>query len=395
MGRPVGYTVYHVRINGSPVTDFIFDAELAQGFGKHDMAFLRVLMKMDHPAPWKLRPWPDGAAVEIQWGRNPVITTWYGYISHHTQQSEDDNGTHAPQITYVCLGTSKPMNSDRNRTWGGGQQASQWITPTYVAKRIAREHGLRAVVTPGTWRLDYEVQAAESDFGFLCRLADKVGYRFWVSGATLYFVDPLTVLAGVRHLFVPRYHIDKVPGFSDTAVDLQVSQGDSLPGATAGTRAIYGFDPGTHGLYRATAGGGPVQITNTSRQPKSYWEAKNLVSASQSLSQFWLGGTVTLRGYPLLYPGKVIEIDGARLPGQKSGFWLVTGVHHLLRQAGLPNPVLDKYETRASIVTNTTAHTPAGLKSVQRVIPEFTRCVLDSQKRWRSTSMSVVREAVL
>ena len=66
------------------------------------------------------------------------------------------------------------MNSDKTRTWG---QAS----PTYMAKQVAAEHGLRAVLTSTSWVSDYEVQPSESDFQFLNRMGSKYGFRLFVS----------------------------------------------------------------------------------------------------------------------------------------------------------------------------------------------------------------------
>lgn len=58
-----------------------------------------------------------------------------------------------------------------------------------IAKKIAGAHRLSAKVQSVPFTYDYMLQHNETDYDFLQRLADQVGYRFWVTGDELYFQE--------------------------------------------------------------------------------------------------------------------------------------------------------------------------------------------------------------
>ena len=195
-----------------------------------------------------ITPWADNAPVQITWGRQPqTIMTWYGYVNHHKMATIADSGTHNLQYTYYCIGTSKPMNTVASKAWGS-------VTPTYIAQQMAAKYSLRCVVTSTTWVLTNEVQANETDFQYMNRVASKTGYRFWVSGGTMYFIDPAVVLVATSTQLVPNYFMYKRLDWQDTIRDFQKYQGDNLPGSQVATRNLYGIDPLTGAFFTATAG---------------------------------------------------------------------------------------------------------------------------------------------
>jgi late control gene D protein (GPD) len=390
MTVPVGHVIANISVNGSPSKEHPVDFELRQEWGKHDLYFLRLVVPKGQKAN-TLKAWPDGAAIAIQWGRNPGagITTWYGYINHHTVDTSDDMAGQNVQITYALIGTSKVLNGDLNRTWVK-------YTPTAIAQKIARDNSLRCVVTSISWTLPYEVQAHESDFEFLNRIADKVGFRFWVSGGTLYFIDPVVLLAGKTTNATPTYSIDHAAYIQDTATNFQIHQGDSLPGAFSEmSRDLYGLDHNTHKVFKVTASGSSGSqgsIVNTARHTTSQQEAKKLQNAAQGLSQFWITATVDVFGCVLLYPGKAINISGKAVPNKNSAAWIVTSATHVGRLSGSPDATKDSYITRLTVVTNVKQVIPK-IKGVHQITPEMIQCNL-SGGTWKAASLNVVIEGV-
>lgn len=383
---PTGFVVYQIYVNGQLVTDIPLDVRIAQTWGLHDLVSVRIEYNRMRPAS-SISVWPDNAPVAIVWGRRPqALTTWYGYVNHHQYKSNASSGTNNNEYTYYLAGTSKPMNSETSRLWGS-------VTPTYIAKQIASNHRLRAVVTSTNLVLANEMQANMSDFDFMNYLAGKTGYRFWVSGGTLYFIDPAAVLRGTTGQGVPTYFQNKLLTQQDTLRDFDMLQGDNLPGSTVATRQMYGIDSTTGHVFLASAGSGSVVKTNTSRMAGSLGEANLYLSAWQSLSQFWIGAQAEVFGSAALYPGKVVSLQGTGLAGDNVGYWIVVSAKHILLSSGTPNSANDKYATQLVIMRNTSASIPA-VRGVVPVNPEFTGCTLSSGV-WQSVNQSVVVEGVV
>ena len=387
--KSVGYVVYSIKVNGQQVLDWPYDVQLQQRWGEHDLMTLMLYVPKGRPHKNRLVAWADLAPIEVAWGRQPGdISTWYGYVHHHQVHTEDVNtGDRAMlQIDYVCIGTSQVMDTDRQVTW-------QNIKPSDIAVRIAKNNRLRSVVTVTEWVIDYEVQASQSDFKFLNKLANKYGFKFWVSGGTLYFIDPSAVLSGASNYFVPHYVINGIPGYRDTARQFKLNEGSSMPGGYQATRSISGIDSSTGKPFTVTNGTGSTSLVHTDLLARSYAEGKQLIDATASLAQYWVGATVQVFGQTILYPGKVVHLSGYLLPDNLPADYIVTGARHHLKQAGVTDPTKDLYITDLEIMTNSKAGTPL-IKGVQKISPELCTCILNG-KTWQSTSMAVITDGVL
>ena len=380
---PVGPVVYQVAVSGTVVTDWVLDVELLQTWGYHDIFIVRIEYNRAS-AMSTITPWADNAPVTITWGRQPqTIVTWYGYVNHHKLSSNADSGTHNLQYTYYCIGTSKPMNTVASKSWGS-------VTPTYIAQQVALKYNLRCVITDTTWTLTNEMQASESDFHYMNRIAAKTGYRFWVSGGTMYFIDPAVVLVATSTQLVPTYYMYKRLDWQDTLRDFQKYQGDNLPGSLVASRDMYGIDPITGQFFTATAGTGTYTQTNTVRTATSLADAQQHVNSWQALSQWWIAATGEVFGTTLVYPGKVIRLGGDAMPTSEQGFWIVGSARHLLKVSGTSYPVNDKYVTKISMLRNSSAAIP--YKTAKQITPEFVTMSL-SGGLWVSSNTSVISDA--
>jgi hypothetical protein len=389
MPIPLGPVVYSIYVNGTLATETPLDVTLEQCWGEHEMFSVRIEYPRTFVGIPSMSFWADNATVRILWGRRPDnLHTWYGYVNHHNVKGNADSGSKALQVTYYLLGTSKPMNSDKTRTWGN-------TTPTYIARKIASEYGFRTVVTSTNWILPYEVQANESDFCFLNRVADKVGFRFWVSGGTLYFIDPAVILSGSSDISVPRYTMDKRFDQVDTVVNFDMNQGDNLPGAEKAIRSIYGVDPGSGRVFQVSAANvapSATQHTMTGWPATSVAEAQNIVNAWQSRSQFFISAKAELFGDILIYPGKLVHLSGLQMPKDGTGLWLVTAARHILKVSGTTLTTSDKFVTQVELVRNSGNITP-NIKNVSKISPEFVQCDIH-QGHWRSRNTAVLYDGV-
>src|SRR5579862_8175604 len=136
MGLPVGPVVYAIYVNGIQANEFPLDVELRQEWGCHDLFMIRIEIPRTYTGISSYQFWPDNSPVQIIFGRrSDNITSWFGYVNHHTVNGNSSSGSKALEIVYTLIGTSKPMNTDRSKTWGQ-------VTGTYVAKTIFGSYGL-------------------------------------------------------------------------------------------------------------------------------------------------------------------------------------------------------------------------------------------------------------
>lgn len=385
-----GPVILAVKINGTTNFDLPLEVEINQRWGHHDMVTVKVVATKNHPYRKLLSAWKDGAAIELLWGRIPdQLITWYGYINHKEFHSDDEWGAGTIQMTYHLIGTSKVMNSHKNQTWTD-------IEPSVIAYKIAKENSFRCVATKTSQKIDYELQAFESDFQFLNRLADKIGFRFWVSGGTLYFIDPAVVIQGKNQRFVPHYLIDKLPGYRDTAMNFSTKQGDNLPGSAIANRQLFGMESNGR-IFRVQADSGNTNLPammNPEWFVRSVGEGKSRINAKQSLSQFWLYAEVDVGGFVLLYPGKLVNLDGHGIADQNQGDWMVTAVKHVLRSRSFQtDDTLDQYWTHVECMKNIKAAAPQ-IKGQQPIKPELVTCIL-ANNTWKSTNLNAIQEGVV
>lgn len=378
--------VYSVAVNDSPSGEVIQDVFMEMAWGQHDLVAIRIEYNRGSDMG-SIVPWPDNARIKMQWGQSAgALQTWFGYVNHHEMKSNADSGMHNLQITYYCLGTSKPMNTQNSYQWGN-------VTATYVAKVMAKRYGHRCVVTSGAQIQVGLQQANMSDFQFMNYLAQKTGYRFWCSNGTIYFVDPAIYFMGGYNQGVSTFSQDKLQSQQDTMRDFTLLRGDNLPGSAVANRIVYGVDGATGHLISSSTGGAGPTIVNTSRSVYSIADAQQVINSWAGLSQFWIGASAEFFGDQGLYPGKIVYLDGNALPGGNIGYWVVSRAKHLLLMSGTANPVADKYTTQVDLLRNTGGPLP-NYKNVVTVSPEIVQCV-NNHGSWNAAQQVVIVDGVL
>jgi hypothetical protein len=314
-----------LTISGHRITNFIKRVEVREGYGVHSMVLIDVTTGAANTA------YPELAPVVLDFGRSPNdIVRWYGYVHHSSVLAS--NGSQSVTTRYVCIGTSLPLNIQRTRSWKN-------VSPTSIARQVGRQNGLRTVISPSARRLTYWAQSGQSDFKLLQDLATEVGFRFWVEGTTLYFLDPRILLLGQRSQNIPVFSKNQQPGVMDTLKELSILTGTMVPrdNGTTGISSISGLDAKTGRVIKASssANSGTAPFLNsitTARAVDNYADAQALMEARTLASRGWITMQATLYGTAKVAPGTLVAITGSSVSPDRAGRWMVTGTKHVINR---------------------------------------------------------------
>ncbi|MFE2101076.1 contractile injection system protein, VgrG/Pvc8 family [Streptomyces sp. NPDC059468] len=282
-------------------------------------------------APTSNKPYAELTPVTLDFGRAPNdLVRWWGYVHHSGEIASAD--TQHVVVRYVCIGTTLPMNTQRTRSWKN-------VSPTSIVRQVGRENGLRTIISPSARRLTYWAQSGQSDFKLVNDLAAETGYRFWVEGATLYFLDPRILLLGQQSQDIPVFSKNQQPGIQDSLQSLSILTGTMIPrsNGTTGTSAISGLDAKTGKVLKASsaADAGTAPFLNhitTSRAVDNYADAQALMEARTLASRGWITMQATLYGTAKIAPGTLVGIGGNSVSADNKGRWMVTNTKHLINR---------------------------------------------------------------
>jgi hypothetical protein len=277
------------------------------------------------------------------------------------------------------------MNATAPRAWTG-------VTASFVVAEIARKHRLRALLHRSGTKLDTFTIRSETDFASLQRLAAEAGFRLWVDGATVHFVDPNVLIRSAVSVSVPAY---------TDVIDFAISPGTLVPrdggvvsekvvnGRSIATSKAFSVKSGTVLKTRPsdTQGFTPPIVAVLPGQVGTYAEAQQRLAVANNL-QNWITATVRLPGAPLLHPGALVSIDGPHVPADQTGVWHLESARHVMN---------------ISAVGNTMHSTEVTLSRNQGEVPVFSRtsqlsgtpavvgCVRRQTQFWESESLDIVR----
>lgn len=356
--------------------------EVRQAYSEH------TLVVVDLSVPTNLLRVPGGALypemtpVMVDWGRSSIeANRFYGYVNH-PEIITNESGN--PTVRYFCLGTSLVMNASTPRSWSG-------VTASFVVAEIARTHRLRALLHRSITKLPTFTIRSETDFASLQRLAAEAGFRLWVDGATVQFVDPNVLIRSAASVFVPVY--TGVTDFSITPGTLVPRSGGVVSekvvnGRSIATKKAFTVKSGTVLKTRPSdvQGFKPPIVSVLPGEVGTYTEAQERLTIANRL-QNWITATVRLPGAPLLHPGSLVSIDGPQVPADHTGIWHIEGTRHVMN---------------ISAVGNTAHSTDVTLSRNQGQVPAFSRtsqlsgtpavvgCVRRQTQFWESESLDIV-----
>lgn len=250
-----------------------------------------------------------------------------------------------------------------------GSKVTTYAAMTYsdVVRQIAQRLGLDASLTATTGQFPYLIQSG-SDLQFLEDIADRIGYDWWIGGASgkqLIFGPP-TAGAPVASFTGGEDLIEfavRASGLHPTGVTV-TGWSPSTQSTVSSAQKAVGAGPGTSALARPgmashiTSGGklSPALATTFRPGATTADEANDL---AKSLSDHAATGAVTARGKvdgtAMIQPGVVVEIKDV---GNGSGKYRITHVEHAYSASGFvtrftagdrrPTGLLDLLGTRPS-----------------------------------------------
>jgi phage protein D len=304
----------------------------------------RVLLDQLPPEIW----WPENRPVRLVYGPTPSMAKEFvGYVvspeivSDDTQQVTPHVAGQMIDIRYTMLGATKPLQTVKTRAWSS-------CTAPYMASEIVESNGLGAV-TSAHPRVFPSRQQAESDFAFLRRMADEIGWRLVADGTTVYFTDPRVKLSSR----IPSFRQNHRGGIQDTMQAFNAVTGDLDPAGTRRTQhettslSNAGvISSALDAAPRSTSTGQVVEAQvrqrSTTYVARSYAEAQAISAAAVARNLWWATAAATVDGDVDLAPGCVVELGGTALTSQYAGQWMTRAAHHRL-SFSLADPRLSSY----------------------------------------------------
>lgn len=289
--------------------------EVHQAFGNHTVVVLdySVNKRSSYVLP------PEKTPVSVTWGTTPNGTkTFYGYVNHYV--SDSDSSGIKSSVKVVVLGTSKDMNTAQPTTWQGATRSG-------VAREIAKRHRLRSVIHPHPVVLETWTTGLRTDFQALQELASESGYRVWVDGATLYFLDPDELMLSSQNQSFPEF-------FGSDIRDAKLLGGSGAPidEGVATRKVVYGLDYHNNEFFEAANGNenDPVQVLPVTAS--AYYEADSWLDAAQKQSSAYYNAELILSGNSDIYPGNLILLGNTKTTTDLSGYWVVLTSTHDISQ---------------------------------------------------------------
>jgi phage protein D/phage baseplate assembly protein gpV len=215
------------------------------------------------------------------------------------------------------------------------QRTFMKMTISQIVSNICRENGFRADVTASRQRHEYIMQNNETDWEFVARLAQRIGYEFIVRGKTASFKPPQgSAPVDLRypddlHAFSPRI----------TAV-AQVKEVTVRGFDFVGKRAAVGNSSSAEQLTEAgikrkdvDTQFGAAKLEIAGQSVRTNEEAKALAHAQHNLlANAYLAAEGMCLGNPKIKAGAMLNITGV---GRKySGTYRVAKAEHVLTTGG-------------------------------------------------------------
>ncbi len=226
----------------------------------------------------------------------------------------------APPDTVSIRGVATSVNSALRTASSEGYEET---TLDAIASRIAQKHGLKLVGQIQPITIDRVTQYAETDVGFLKRLAGEYGYALKVTTdelvfshlATLRSNAPVTTLTPQD---VARWSLRDTVNriYKDASVSHQKSKDKEL--------ITYNADGSSSSAPRGKSTSADTLKVNARAADKGTAQVK-AEAALDDHNEYQQTGSLSLMGNPQLIAGNKITLEGF---GVLSGEWLITSARH-------------------------------------------------------------------
>ena len=282
--------------------------------------------------------------------------TWNAYVSHI---SKNVVGRLDAEMYVHVVGATYPLKEQATRTF------TEMTIPGAV-ERIAREHGLIAVVDSHPVVFPQLTLAGHSYWEWMAEQAKRIGYALWAENTTIHFrkLDSMvnreatsSPLLYFENKFAPPYSQyrsrtlnkftplkgDNIETFGGTKRRIKMSAGFD-PVNSAATSAQFSPKDAGQGLrqnlsdvlfseYRSDQ---VVQSDNTANQ---------ISQGAASMARFSLPAKINCLGDPRIHPFAPVRIQGTGT--ETDGLWVFNEATHTIRSNGM-------YEIDGTVLTDGT-----------------------------------------
>lgn len=286
--------------------------EVRHKFSNHTVGLLdyRISSRQSYYLP------PENTPVQFIAGEGPdKARVTYGYVNHYETATSDEDGSAITRM--VVIGTSKMMNSASPQGW-------QNQTRSTMVRDIARKYRLRSVTHTHPYVVDNWTTGTRTDFQALKVLADETGYRLWVDGGTVWFLDPEKLLLTASTMTTPVVTTQALRG------SVQVMGGSNIPGEmqSATRRIQYGLDYRTNEFFSATSGDEARPVKVAGQTVTTFEEAQQSADAAERTQRDFFVVKATFDGNANIVPGSLTRLASGRVNTDQGGLWLTTEVDH-------------------------------------------------------------------
>lgn len=295
--------------------------EIRQSQGSHDVAVVSYGGKLDNMH----KSFTTGAPVKIRWSNRWGSNQFVGYVHHVRAHFGSDNYT----SDVVCVGASFPLISVKQRSFTN-------VTADLVVRKIAMEHGLRAVTEPHPRIYETVLQPTISDWALLCRLAKETGYVLRANQTRIEFLSRATFEAQnkpMAQILTMTSGVSNSTSTLSTMFDFDPIIGDYLPeiGVSNTRKSVRAVDPATGQTVSLERGLGLNDVSGIFTKPvdtvtNSIQDAQASLDATVEASRFTYRARVSSVGSPVTSPDKMVYLKG--LPNPYEGYWTVLSVVH-------------------------------------------------------------------
>ena len=329
--------LYRIVINGQdldPVeADFVHQIKITDFLRLPDICTLQV----GYPAESEGNPFQKlddspfevGAALEVKLGATNDRTTKTIFKGEIVTVEPDFQAGSASMVVRAYDQSHRMMRSRKQRTFKD-------VTISDIVKTVCSEHALSAQVQASGAKLDLVVQNSETDWDFIWRLAQRVGFELTVDDKKAVFEKPSTRSEAVELTYPEDLH-----GFRPRITAVQQVQTVSVRGYDSKSkRAVVGSQSTpeqiteagiTRNEVRNKFPGAVIEIGGQSFASAA--EASDIAQAAlNQLANAYLAAEGECEGNPLIKAGTRIKITGV---GKKfSGTYRVAKAVHMLTSGG-------------------------------------------------------------
>ena len=332
---------WQITVEGKDVSAEISADVLSVSFEDHATDADMVTLELANP----LNRWTDsplfepGNVLELAIGYGQSLTPVFKGPVVRPEPTFPADGV--PTLTLCAYDLSHGMRRDEEK-----KRAATWqeITDSDLATQIAQKHGFKAAdidVDETQLVIPYVAQGNETDWAFLKRRAERIGFEVFVDRDTFHFHAPrdaLSQLPGTleyrRNLrsFDARLSVEKqvtkviVKGWDATAGEpiVAIATGDDTARSVLGEKAAADF-------VKEDFGDGAKILHDL--VPRTVKEAEELAKAYLKQREYMLvEGSGSVVGDPDLKAKTLVEIAG--VGARYSGTYYVTKVTHSIGDGG-------------------------------------------------------------